>query len=272
MKPPRSSHRKVCSQTAKPATSLQEHDDNPPNSSLLIQSVEDFFEGNPKIRKILDSFNSGKESVEGLAEHFHKISRRDHHVALSVAYCIWLKSGKNDAFRKFAYEAEISRKKIDKRVTKLRVILEKVISYGDDTARGLRQAQKMYSRDEAAIRYLAHQGIGPGEIKSEVNKEKAGLDKWSRLWPKIRKVELNKKLEIDGKKTNFSNDILQDLQSFEWDYIFVTLRYGKKGCPAEKKEYNIAPSAESDQLLLHLGPILKRIQQISQSKPTSDDD
>lgn len=270
MKPSLSSRRKVHSQSKKPAAPIQDQRDDPPNSSVLIQSVEVFLKENPAVDKLFEKYEAGIESVKGVAAHFRKISRKEHHAALAVAYCIWLRSVKGGAYRNFVYEAELSRVKSHKNVSKLRVILENVISYGDDTEAGLRQAQRMYSRDEAAIRFLVHQGIGPDAVKSEADKKGAGLDKWSKSWSKINKTRRNASSESDIVKVSDVSDNLQDLDSFECENILITVSYNRKGHGKKAEKFTMVPSAATDHLLVHLKAILEKIQQRSGANVTSD--
>ena len=256
---PRSPRRKGRNQAPKPVMPAQDCSDNPPISPDLVQSVETFFANHPKIQKRILKYETGNESVEGIASHFHKMSRKNHLEALALAYCIWIKSEKSGAYRNFVYEAERRRDKIDKRVTTLRIILENVISFGDDTEKGMRDAQRMYSRDEAAIRYLADQGIGPDRIKSEADKDGFGLDKWSKSWSKIRKERQIKLEEHPELESIVFQENSRTANSGEYNNITIELSYTKNGSESKTEKFLIASSEETDQMLVHFKVVLDAI-------------
>lgn len=157
-----------------------------------------------------------KELAESLATHAiqaSKASRRQQLDAVAKAYAAFVmtQSGSEYYFVLEDIAKEIGCS-IRKNTDPLRVWLQAVISYGEDTPG---DARRLYSRDVNAIRYLISQEVGPKKLADHAKKPGAGLDTWAREWSKLKR---------EGVKTEEPRDRPEDpVPSLEdgSDYVAV---------------------------------------------------
>lgn len=122
------------------------------------------------------------EALDRQATNMNKLSRRQQINAVASAYACYVLVMSNDNAKEWLIDdIRQSGRRPDKRLSPLRRILEKHLSYGDqqDLAQR-RMAQQRYSRDEAAIQALLARGVLPSELPTLADQPGEGLDLWSR--------------------------------------------------------------------------------------------
>ncbi|WP_156295468.1 hypothetical protein [Methylobacterium aquaticum] len=110
-----------------------------------------------------------------------KLTVKKHVSRIALAYAIWKKS-QNDPRLHAALVRTLSirREKPSSRTKTIHLAVECVISYGDDSAHGKREARKLYNRDVRAILYLDSINILPSEVEALAEKSGQGLNQWAR--------------------------------------------------------------------------------------------
>lgn len=122
------------------------------------------------------------ELLDRQAENVTKLSHRQHTGAIAAAYASYLLVQSNSDVREWLRDSvKRSGRRSDKRVSLLRHVLERYVSYGDpeDPAQR-RTAQQLHSRDESAIRTLIARETPPSRVATLAEEPGEGLNEWSR--------------------------------------------------------------------------------------------
>lgn len=155
--------------------------DAPAFSVRQLQGAEAFLDRQPELSRLAEQMTGRPDEwVRLAAKSVRKITREQHIRAIAFAYSVWIKANLNPAYRAFVDAAKAKRKRIHGKTTELHLIVESIISYGDDSQETRNAKRTLYNRDVQLIRNLYEADIGPDEVEDVVSRPGEGLKKWSR--------------------------------------------------------------------------------------------
>lgn len=158
-------------------------------SSQLQQSALDFMDKDPFFRGVVSVTEDNPENfIELSAELVSKASRKQHLTALTFVYVLWLRSPRHPRIQEYIITLARRSKKSNKKVTSLRLLVEAIITYGENTSEDRKAKRGLYSRDVAALTYLHHLGVEATKIADFAAKPGQGLNHWARQWADVKKA------------------------------------------------------------------------------------
>lgn len=167
--------------------------------------------------KILPSSDT-KEHITFLQKYISdksKLSREQHIARFVDAYALYAHMRNDERLQRAVLEAAkgVGRHP-NGRTTSLRLVLELMISYGDDgNEEEKRRAGKLYSRDVAAVTNLIRRGVTPTQVKALSRKKGEGLYCWATWRPEAISVEddlSNSQTPTAGLESNNSKSLIRD--------------------------------------------------------------
>ena len=136
------------------------------------------------------------ELVAGLKDTIAKLKRVTHHQrleAIALAYGLDAAAQIDPVYEqvvdRLVAPLNVARRK---KLTRLRLILEATIEYGENEPGA---ARRLYSRDVAALKFAESVGIDPLNLVARAEDPGEGLDEWSKRWATAEK---NRKLAARG--------------------------------------------------------------------------
>lgn len=152
----------------------------PTFSPALRAGADKLISENPHYQRVVDEAITHPGDLEKVAERVRIATKKSHVEALALAYAFWIQASFNASYSDFILAAARKRKRIRSDTTRLHLIVDQFVTYGDDDQSATGSKRGLYSRDVRIILWMQQQGISPDQLRELGDQPGEGLVIWDK--------------------------------------------------------------------------------------------